>query len=65
MVWGCMNAEKTDRLHIMQGTVNAEVYKKDILIKKLLRSARDMYGDEGYIFQQDKAPCHTAGSVMK
>jgi hypothetical protein len=24
-----------------------------------------MYGDEGYIFQQDKAPCHTAGSVMK
>ena len=65
MVWGCMNSEKTDRLHIMQGTVNAEVYNKDILIKKLLRSARDMYGDEWYIFQQDKALCHTAGSVMK
>ena len=24
-----------------------------------------MYGNEVYIFQQDKAPCHAAGSVMK
>ena len=56
---------KNRSLHIIQGTVNAKVYEKDILIKKLLQSARDMYGNEGYIFQQDKAPCHAAGSVMK
>jgi transposase len=66
MIWGCMNANTVGRLHIITGTVNANVYVNEILVKKLLPSAEMMYGKRGeYIFQQDNAPCHTAGSVKK
>ena len=66
MIWGCMNATGVGRIHIINGTVNANVYANEILAKKLLPSAQDMYGnDEQYTFQQDNAPCHTAASVMQ
>jgi hypothetical protein len=39
--------------------MNAEKYLQ-VLEEKLLRSARDLYGDDDWVFQQDNAPCHTA-----
>ena len=50
----------------MEGIVNAKKYIDEVLERKLLQSARDMYGDgQPFIFQQDGAPCHTAKICMK
>ena len=44
MVWGCMSRSAVGRLHVIQGTVNAEKYITEILEKKVLQSAKDMFG---------------------
>lgn len=66
MVWGCMSRDAVGRLQVLEGTVNADKYIKDVLETKLLPSARDIFGDgEPFIFQQDGAPCHTAKKCIK
>ena len=66
MIWGCMSAVKVGRLQVMEGMINAKKYIDEVLERKLLQSARDMYGDgQPFIFQQDGAPCHTAKICMK
>ena len=64
MVWGCFSFHAPGRLHVIPKgtTVNAAVYK-GILEKRLMPSARDMYPDGNYIFQDDGAPCHRAKTV--
>lgn len=69
MVWGCMSKSAVGRLHIIKGTVNADKYITEILEKKVLQSAKDMFGEEAadsrdFVFQQDGAPCHTARRSM-
>lgn len=39
--------------------MNVEKYIK-VMEDELLKSARDLYKEEDWIFQQDIAPCHTA-----
>ena len=67
MIWGCISGEGIGRIQVCDGIINARKYIDDILEKKLLQSARDMFGtgtsqldDVEFIFQQDGAPCHTA-----
>jgi len=64
MVWGCFSYKGVGRLFIVPKgtTVNPQVYKT-ILEKRMLPSARDLYPDNEYIFQDDGAPCHRAKSV--
>ena len=53
------------RLQVLEGTVNADKYIKDVLQTKLLPSACDIFGDgASFIFQQDGAPCHTAKKCL-
>ncbi|GFW67318.1 hypothetical protein TNCV_2595511 [Trichonephila clavipes] len=59
MVWGCMSSHGVGRLHIVSGTVKAMDYI-EILQNKLLPTARDLLGNQSWIFQDDNAPCHRA-----
>src|ERR1700761_6581307 len=43
MIWRCMNSNAVRHLHVINGTVNANVYISEILVKKLLPSAEEMY----------------------
>jgi len=65
MVWGCMATRSVGRLQVLDGTVNADRYIKEVLQTKLLASARDIFGQgQTFTFQQDGAPCHTAKKCM-
>lgn len=68
MLWGCMCAGGIGRLHVIQGTVTGEKYIQDILEKKMLPSAADLFQSDvnhnaDFVFQQDNASCHTAKRV--
>ncbi|GFW16900.1 transposable element Tcb1 transposase [Trichonephila clavipes] len=64
MVWGCMSSHGVGRLHIVSGTVKAMDYI-EVLQNKLLPTARDLFGNQSWIFQNDNAPCHHAKVVQK
>ncbi|GFV56914.1 transposable element Tcb1 transposase [Trichonephila clavipes] len=64
MVWGCMSFHGVGRLHIVSGTVKALDYI-EILQNKLLPTARDLLGNQSWIFQDDNTPCHRAKVVQK
>ncbi len=57
MVWGCLSARGTGRLHIIEGRMNGEMYR-DILDKNLLPSTRKLKMKRGCTFQQDNDPKH-------
>ncbi|GFS99469.1 transposable element Tcb1 transposase [Trichonephila clavipes] len=59
MVWGCMSSHSIGRFHIVSGTVKAMDYI-EILQNKLLLTARDLFRNQSWIFQDDNAPCHRA-----
>lgn len=61
MVWGCFGANGMSELHRVRGRINQADYKQ-ILIHKLLPIANRI-GGNNYIFQQDNAPIHTAGTI--
>jgi transposase len=66
MIWGCMSAVGVGRLAVIQGTVNAKRYIDEVLERKVLQSAKDLFGEgEDFTFQQDGAPCHTAKVCLK
>ncbi len=52
MVWGCVSAYGVGSLHVLEGTMNAEMYIK-VLEQHMLPSRRR-------VFQQDNAKPHTA-----
>ncbi|GFX41665.1 transposable element Tcb1 transposase [Trichonephila clavipes] len=64
MVWGCMPSHGVGRLYIVSGTVKDMDYI-EILQNKLLPTARDLFGNQSWIFQDDNAPCHCAKVVQK
>ncbi|GFU23260.1 transposable element Tcb1 transposase [Trichonephila clavipes] len=64
MVWGCMSSHGVGRLHIVRGTVKVMNYI-EILQNKLLPTARDLFGNQSWIFQDDNASCHRAKVVQK
>ena len=57
MIWGCMASNGIGRLHVCEGIKNASKYAA-VLETKLLASARSLFPDEYWIFQDDNAPCH-------
>ncbi|GFV73058.1 transposable element Tcb1 transposase [Trichonephila clavipes] len=64
MIWGCMSSHGVGRLHIVSGTVKAMNYI-EILQNKLLPTARDLFGNQSWVFQDENAPCHRAKVVQK
>ncbi|GFY31350.1 transposable element Tcb1 transposase [Trichonephila clavipes] len=59
-----MSSHGVGRLHIVSGTVKAMDYI-EIQQNKLLPTARDLLGNQSWIFQDDTAPCHRAKVVQK
>ena len=59
MVWGCMAANGVGRLEVVSGMMNGTKYI-DVLERKMLPSARSLFSDNQWIFQDDNAPCHRA-----
>ncbi|GFV76997.1 uncharacterized protein TNCV_690671 [Trichonephila clavipes] len=62
MVWGCMSSHGVVRLHIVSGKAMDYI---EILQNKLLPTARDLFGNQSWIFQDDNAPCHRTKVVQK
>ncbi len=59
MIWAATLSAGVGPLCFLKSTVNAAIYQ-DILEHFMLPSADKLYGDAGFIFQQDLAPAHTA-----
>ena len=64
MIWGCMASNGIGKLHICEGMMNATKYAA-ALETKLLASARSLFPDKYWIFQDDNAPCHRAKLVKR
>ena len=58
-----MTAHGIGRLEIVSGMMNAMKYI-DVLENKMLPSARSLFSDNDWIFQDDNAPCHRAKKVQ-
>lgn len=64
MVWGCFSHSGLGRIKFIKGTMNSDGYE-EIVRTEVTRSARDMFGDQPWIFQQDLAPCHTSKKMTR
>lgn len=62
MVWGCFAASGVGTLHLIEGTMDRNVYK-NILIHQMKPSAKKIFQDDKFIFQHDNDPKHTAKCV--
>lgn len=62
MFWGCMSSQGMGRLHLVEGSMNADQYL-EVLRRRVLPQADDWFEGADWIFQQDLAPCHTAKKV--
>ena len=63
MVWGCIAASGIDRLKLVSGMMNGTKCI-DVLENQMLPSARSLFSDDDWIFQDDNAPCHRAKKVQ-
>ncbi len=59
MVWGCISAYSKGRLHVLEGTMNAESYIK-VLEQHMLHPRQHIFQGRPCVFQQDNAKPHTA-----
>jgi DDE superfamily endonuclease len=57
-----MTASGVGRLHVVDGTMNAEKYIK-VLENDMMPSAKNLFSGS-YFFQDDNAPCHRAKVVV-
>ena len=63
MIWGCLSANGTGEIVVLEGKVNASVYLK-ILEEYAIPEGNRLIG-EHFVFQQDNAPIHTAKKVVE
>ena len=64
MVWGCMSSRVVARLSIVSGTVKTMKYI-ETLQDELRPTARDLFGNQSWVFEDDNIPCHIAMIVQK
>ena len=64
MVWGCMSSRNVVRLHIVNKTVKVMEYI-EIQQNKLLPTARNLFRNQSWLFQDDNTVCHCAKVVPK
>ena len=57
MIWGCFSYSGPGRISVVKVTMKTENYIQT-LSQKLIPSARDMFGEDDWIFQDDNASCH-------
>ena len=59
-----MTANGVGRLELISGMINGTKYI-DVLKNKMLPSARSLFSDDDWIFQDDNASCHCAKKVQQ
>ena len=59
MVWGCFSSLGVGNLHLIDGIMDKHQYKS-ILENQMLPSARRLFGDSDWKFQEDNDPKHTS-----
>jgi transposase len=59
MVWGCFSSLGVGNLHLIDGIMDKHQYR-DILFNQMLPSARRLFGDSEWKFQEDNDPKHTS-----
>lgn len=64
LVWGCMSYKGVGNLHFIDNIMDAKAYVK-ILQSNLTDSVEKMGMNNGFIFQQDNDPKHTARIVKE
>lgn len=64
MIWGCFSSKGPGMLKIVDGTMKSRDYL-NVLETKMLPSARDLFGDNSFIYQDDSAPCHRSKIVKE
>lgn len=64
MIWGVISCKGNGRLHIVKGTMRQDQYLQ-VLQERLLRQAKDWFGNQEFVFMHDSAPCHKAKKVTK
>ena len=62
MVWGCFSWKGVGAFHQIKGILTKERYRQ-ILIRQMRPSARQLRGDNNFIFQHENDPKHTAHIV--
>jgi hypothetical protein len=61
MVWGCFAYHGVGRLHCIKTIMDQKIYKQ-ILMRQMLPSARQLFPNRIFTFQQDNDPKHTSHS---
>ena len=61
--WGCFSSAGPGELEITEGRMNSEMYR-GILERCLVKSAEKLNLPQGWIFQQDNDPKHTARATL-
>jgi hypothetical protein len=61
MLWGCFAYHGVGRLHWIKTIMDQKIYKQ-ILMRQMLPSARQLFPNRNFTFQQDNDPKHTSHS---
>lgn len=64
MIWACFCSNGVGELKIIEGRMNALMYR-DILTEKLKKSVDSFQFESGFVFQQDNDPKHTSKLMKK
>lgn len=64
MVWGAFCASGVGHFHRIHGKMDQQVYRQ-ILISHMVPSARKLFANNSWVFQQDNDPKHTAKTVKQ
>ena len=64
MIWACFCSKGIGELKIIEGRMNALMYR-DILNEKLMKQIHSFQFENGFVFQQDNDPKHTSKMMKK
>lgn len=62
MIWGCFSSKGVGRIKVVEGTMKSDDYI-NVLDTKMVPTARDMFPNGNYVYQDDGAPCHRSKKV--
>ena len=64
MFWGSFSYSGVESLVPIEGMMNSDKCI-DVIEKKIISNIRRAFPDDGGLFQQDLAPCHSSKKVKK
>ena len=62
MIWGCFASSGVGKIKVVDSTMKTDAYI-EVLEKKMIPSAVDLFNNNEFIFQDDSAPCHRSAKT--